>query len=256
MTILVDRIRNFESACEFLQKNAGSIIAELYDTSSNLHNSMVGVCEGNFSRILSEFGELTAKYPNWFEKSKQLSKSSSEFKSFISEISKLLEKNWNRIPMLIYALNDLWFEIEKHLFEEAKKGSFDKNSRVLKRVNEEKLGGINLSGKSVDNISKIVKLLTDTSHNSISNLINVKCPEIKAKGGSYNLKYQGGFIEAFQAGRNQVVSGNYNSQNQSLNVKTVMKSTQLSHVADDIEKIVRREITNLHWRDLEKYFPL
>lgn len=250
MTVLSDKIGNFEVACEFLKKNAGNIIAELYDTSSSLHNSMVGVCEGNFSRILSDFGELTAKYPNWFEKSKLLSKSSSEFKSFISEISKLLEKNWNRIPMLIYALNDLWFEIEKHLFEEAKKGSFDKRSLVLKRVNEEKLGGFNFSGKSVDNISVIINTLTGSPHTSISDLINIKCPELKSKGGSYNLKYQGGLFDTLQAARDQVVHGK-----SSMNVKPVMKSTQLSHVADDIEKIVRKEVTNVHWRDLENYFP-
>ena len=198
MTLLVDRIRNFESAYEFLQKNAGIIIGQLYNTSSNLHNSMVGICEGNFSRILSDFGELTAKYPNWFEKSKMLSRCRSEFKKFISEISKLLEKDWDRVPNLHYALYDLWFEIENHLFEEAKKGSFDKHSFILKRVNEEKLGGINFSGKSVDNISGIINTLTGSPHSSISDLINIKCPELKAKGGSYNLKYQGGLFDTFK----------------------------------------------------------
>ena len=250
MTLLVDRIRNFESACEFLHKNAGIIIGQLDDPSSKLHNSMVGTCEGNFSRILSDFGELTANYPNWFEKSKMLSSCRSEFKRFISEISVLLEKDWDRVPNLHYALNDLWFEIENHLFEEAKKGSFDKHSFIPKRVNEERLEGFNFSGKSVDNISGIINTLTGSPHSSISDLINIKCPELRAKGGSYNLKYQGGLFDTLQAARDQVVHGT-----SSMNVKQTTRSTQLLHVAEDIEKIVRKEVTNVHWRDLEKYFP-
>ena len=254
MTLLVDRIRNFESACEFLHKNAGILIGQLYDPSSELHNSMVGICEGNFSRILSDFGELTAKYPNWFEKSKMLSSCRSEFKRFISEISVLLEKDWDRVPNLHYALNDLWFEIENHLFEEAKKGSFDKNIPLNERVNKEKIDGFNFSGKSVDNISAIINTLTDSPHNSISDLINFKCPEIIAKGGNRNLKFEANLFRTIQAARNELVSGNYNPRSVGRNVKPELKSTPLSLVADNIVKIVRREVTNLPWSEVENYF--
>ena len=255
MTGLSDRIRNFENACEFLQKNAENIIDQLYDISSNLHNSMFGMCEGNFSEVSRAFEELTVSNLNWFEKSQRLSTSRSEFRSFIFEISELLDKDWNKTPRLFNALNDLWFEIENHLFEEAKKGSFDKNIPLNERVNKEKINGFNFSGKSVDNVSAIINTLTDSPHNSISDLINFKCPEIIAKGGNRNLKFEANLFRTIQAARNDLVSGNYNPRSVGRNVKPELKSTPLSLVADNIVKIVRREVTNLPWSEVENYFP-
>ena len=109
------------------------IIDQLYDISSN-YNSMFGMCEGNFSEV-SWFRGINSIESQLVRKEEKSQGSRSEFRSFIFEISELLDKDWNKTPSTILnALNDLWFEIENHLFEEAKKGSFDKNIPLNERV--------------------------------------------------------------------------------------------------------------------------